>query len=172
MIDRAFIDKERKMRKQIARTMVGLMSCCLLLVMAAPGLANYQGRARGRVYNKNEVDRIIKRVEDRSDNFVKLFDKSLDRSVLDGTKKEDRLNDRAKDLEKELDKLRKEFDRKDSWRETRSQVEDVLEEAEGINRVMLNSRLNRNTEASWALLRADLNTLAGIYNLRKLKTKN
>ncbi|MCI0490352.1 MAG: hypothetical protein L0229_27480 [Blastocatellia bacterium] len=159
------------MRKHFARTMVGLMSCCLLLALAAPGLADYQGRTRGRAYTKADVDRIIKRAEDRSDNFVKLFDKNLDRSALDGTKREDRLNDRAKDLEKALDKLRKEFDRRDSWRETRSEVENVLEEAVGINRVMLNSRLNRNVEASWALLRGDLNTLAGVYNLPKLKTR-
>ena len=159
------------MRNHFARSIIGVMICCLLPALAAPGFANYQGRARGRTYNKADVDRIIKRVEDRSDNFVKLFDKNLDKSILDGTKAEDRLNDRAKDLEKALDKLRKEFDRRDTWRETRSNVKDVLEEAVGINRVVLNSRLNRSVEASWALLRADLNTLVGIYNLPKLKAK-
>jgi hypothetical protein len=158
-----------KMRKQLARSIIGLGVCCLALALAAPSLAGPQGRYRGRAYSKSDVDRIIKRVETRSDDFVKIFDKSLDRSALDGTQSEDRLNERAKDLEKALDKLREDFDRTDTWRDTRGRVEDVMREAEAINRVVNNRRLSNRVEASWVLLRTDLNRLAGIYNLELLK---
>jgi len=157
------------MRKHFARPIIGLAVCCLMLALAAPALSSYQGRYRGKGYSKADVERIIKRVEERSDEFKKVFDNSLDRSVLDGTKTEDRLNERVKDFESELDELRKEFDRKDSWRETRSNVEEVLRDAEGVNTVMKNRSLPGRVEASWVLLRAELNKLAGIYNLPRLK---
>jgi hypothetical protein len=158
-----------KMRKHLARSIIGLGICCLMLALAAPSYAGWQGRHRGRAYSKADVDRIIKRVETRSDNFVKLFDESLDRSALDGTDREDRLNERAKDLEKALDRLREDFDRTDTWRDTRGRVEDVMREAEAINRVVNSRRLTTRVEASWTLLRNDLNRLAGIYNLEQLK---
>jgi hypothetical protein len=52
--------------------------------------------ARGRVYTKSDVDRIIKRVEDSTDKFKKEFDKALDRSRLNDTNREDQLNEYAK----------------------------------------------------------------------------
>ncbi|HJQ67853.1 MAG TPA: hypothetical protein VKA70_02710 [Blastocatellia bacterium] len=157
------------MRKHFARPVIGLAVCCLMLALAVPALSSYQGRYKGRAYTKDDVDRIIKRVEERSDEFKKMFDNSLDRSVLDGTKTEDRLNERVKEFESELDELRKEFDRKDSWRETRSNVEEVLRDAEGVNTVMKNRSLPARVEASWIVLRGELNKLAGIYNLPRLK---
>jgi hypothetical protein len=154
------------MRKGFTNLMLVLSVFSLMLLHAAPGAA--QGRYRGRAYTKSDVDRIIKRVEERADAFVKLFDNALDRSALDGTEAEDRLNDRAKDLEKELDELRDDFDRTDTWRETRGRVEDVMREAVAINSVMNRRRLNQRVETNWRLLRSDLNRLAGIYNLPRL----
>jgi hypothetical protein len=154
------------MRKGLTNLMLILSVFSLMLLHAGPGFA--QGRYRGRAYTKSDVDRIIKRVEERADAFVKLFDNALDRSALDGTEAEDRLNGRAKDLEKELDELRGDFDRTDTWRETRGRVEDVMREAVAINLVMNRRRLSERVEANWRLLRSDLNRLAGIYNLPRL----
>lgn len=154
------------MRKHLAGSIIGLG---LVLILAVPSLAGFQGRHRGRAYSKSDVDRIIKRVETRSDDFVKIFDNALDKSVMDGTEAEDRLNERAKDLEKSLDKLRDDFDRTDTWRDTRSRVLDVMREAGGINVVVNNLRLSSRVESSWTLLRNDLNRLAGIYNIEQLK---
>ncbi len=139
-------------------------------MLAVSSQAQYRGRNRQRaVYNKADIDRIIRRVEDRSDNFVRLFDQSLDRSNLDGTKREDRLNERARDLERELDSLRSNFDRTDKYMDTRQQVSRVLSTADGINKVMLRRRLGGATEQQWRLLRAELNALADAYNLRQLR---
>src|SRR5215470_9778297 len=77
--------------------------------------ANAQGRYRGKFYSKADVDRIIKRVETRSDEFKSLVDRYLDRSRLDDTKKEDRINEQVGELEKALDNLRSDFDRTDQW---------------------------------------------------------
>ena len=139
----------------------------LALMLTAPGLA--QGRYRGRVYSKADVDRIIKRVEDRSDAFQKMVDRNLDRSRLNGSKREDNINDQVKDLEKALDDLRREFDRKDSFRETRREVERVMSEADEVNALMKRLRFDASVEREWQLVKADLNKLAGVFELRLLR---
>lgn len=136
-----------------------------LLMVSAFG----QGRARGRFYSKSDVDRIIKRVETRSDEFKDAVDKALDRSRLDGTRKEDNINEQVKELEKALDNLRSDFDRTDTWRETHNEVRAVLNQADEVGRIVKRNQFPAHVERGWIALRTDLNTLAGIYNLPRLR---
>jgi hypothetical protein len=127
--------------------------------------AQAQRRARGRSYNKNQVNNIIQRVENRSDEFVGALDRALDNSKLDGTDREDDLNRQAKRLETTIDDLRREFDRKESYYETKPEAAKILAIANDINNTMQRRKLGGNAERIWAALRYDLNTLAGVYNL-------
>jgi hypothetical protein len=137
-----------------------------MLILSVPGEAQRRRRPPiQRGYTKTEVDRIIKRVEERSDRFVKLFDRSLDRSRLNGSNREDQLNEYARKLETALDELRHEFDRKESYVETRPEVRHCLDIATDINVAVRNRRLGGETERQWALLRSELNTLADVYTL-------
>lgn len=117
---------------------------------------------------KAKVDAIIKRVEINTDEFVGLFDKSLDNSGLNGTNREDYLNKRARDLETAADELRREFDRRDSWAENKDEVRKCLNIATDINATLRNRRLGAATEAKWANVRNELNSLANAYNLPKV----
>jgi len=126
-------------------------------------------REWGRRSNRRDVENIIKRVEESSDRFTKAFDRNLDRSRLNGSSLEDRLNHQVKRLEDELDDLRDDFDRRDDWRETRQRVQNVMREADSVNRIMHNGRFHRDVEAMWSYVKRDLNRLAGIYNLRSLR---
>lgn len=150
--------------KKVSVTVLALLAMVLMVTTASA-----QGRFRGRAYTKSDVDRIIKRCEERSDAFTRMIDRNLDRSRLDGTRREDNINEQVKDLERALDELRREFDRRDTWRETRREVEKVMRESDEINALMKNSRFDRNVEREWQLVKADLNKLAGIYELRQLR---
>jgi hypothetical protein len=135
-------------------------------VLLVAGFAKAQPRvARGRVYTKADVDRIIKRVEDSTDKFKKEFDKALDHSRLNNTNREDQLNEYAKEFEHATDDLRKHFDKTDAWIENKEQVRTCLSLASKINVAMRNRRLGPKAESRWNSLRYDLNTLAGVYNL-------
>jgi len=129
-----------------------------------------QGTHKGNFYTKADVERIIKRVEERSDAFRNVVDRSLDRSAIDGTNREDNINQQVKELETAIDALRKDFDRAQTWEETRSQVQRVLNEADEVNAIVRRGRWRRGgpVKAEWGLVRADINKLAGIYNLRLL----
>ena len=157
------------MRAYITRKVfITLAAVCALLILSAPTEAQRRRTPRQRGYTKAQVNEIIRRVEERSDRFVKLFDRSLDRSRLDGTNREDRLNERARDLETALDDLRREFDRKENYVETRPEVRRCLDIATNINVAVRNRRLGGETERQWALLRAELNTLADVYGLPRV----
>jgi len=121
-------------------------------------------------YTKGDVERIIKRVEERSDEFRKVVDRSLDRSVLNGTNREDNINQQVKELENAIDNLRHDFDRANTWAETRSQVQRVMNEADEVNAIVRRGRWKRGgpVKSEWALVRSDLNKLAAVYNLRLL----
>ena len=109
------------------------LATAFVLLMVA-GFVQAQPRAaRGRVYTKADVDRIIKRVEDSTDKFKKEFDKALDRSRLNNTNREDQLNEYAKELEHATDDLRKHFDKTDAWIENKEQVRNCLSLASKIN---------------------------------------
>ena len=153
------------MKKPTILCLLTMITACLIIPQAFA-----QGRARGRFYTKADVEQIIKRVETRSDEFKDAIDKNLDHSRLDGSKKEDNINEQVKEFEKELDDLRGGFDKTDRWREVRHNVANVLREADEIGRIVKNNRFNGKVEGGWLALRRDLNTLAGIYELPRLRT--
>jgi hypothetical protein len=147
------------------RLFTTLAAICAVLILSVPSEAQRRRHPRARGYTKAEVNTIIKRVEERSDRFVRLFDRSLDRSRLDGSNREDQLNQSARNLERALDELRGEFDHKENYVETRPEVRRCLDIATDINVAVRSRRLGGETERQWALLRAELNTLADVYNL-------
>lgn len=141
----------------------------LMLAVASPSFAQSRGPYRGRAYTRAQVDHLIRQVENRSDQFVAIFDRALDRSRLEGTRREDRLNERAINLERELNMVRREFNRTGNYYDVRPHVARTLNLAQQINNVMHNRRLAPIAERQWALLRSDLNRLAVAYNLRQLR---
>ena len=158
------------MRKPVSRIFFVVAAACAVFTFAADADAQRRFRTpRERGYTRDEVNAVIRRVETRTDEFVKLFDKSLDRSGLDGTRREDNLNDRAQDLEKATDELRREFDRKESYVATRPEVSRCLNIAGNIDNTMRRRRMGGQTERQWALLRAELNELARLYNLPRVR---
>jgi hypothetical protein len=121
-----------------------------------------------RRYSKRQVGETIARVEQSSNRFRRDLDAALDRSRLDGSKREDKINEDVKRFEQALNRLRSEFDRRDSWWETRNNVEQALETARDVSTRLRNNsfgRHGRNVQAQWRDLRRDLNTLASRYNL-------
>ncbi len=155
------------MRSNIFRLLVSVSTVVLVLI-AVDSASAQRREARGRGLTKAQVNAIVNRVEDRVDNFVRNYDRSLDRSRLDGSSREDWLNSRAKDLEKATDELRREFDRGDAWIENKEEVRRCLNIASDIDRNMRNYNFGAATEANWARVRFELNSLADVYNLPRV----
>lgn len=157
------------MGKNVSRIIMAALALFMVAIVSSPAEAQFRRGGRNRGYTKAQVEQIIRRLENQSDRFVRSFDRSLDDSRADGTRREDNLNQRARDLENSIDVLRQEFDRTDRYQDTRSQVSSVMSTAEDINRAVGRRNLRGNTERLWSRVRTELNSLASIYNLRQLR---
>lgn len=127
-----------------------------------------QGVARGVVYTRADVEKIIKRAESASDSFKSAVDRRLDRSRLNGSAREDFINNQVKQLETRLDSLRARFDKTDAWLETRAEVQAVIAAGRDVELVMRRPVFGRVLGADGRALRVDLNTLAGVYDIPRI----
>ena len=118
--------------------------------------------------NKRAIENLVRRVEDRTDSFVRQFDRALDNSRADGTRREDRLNELASELERATNQLRREFDRSDSLQENRDEVERCISIASRIDRAINRGRIGNGVQNTWRTLRSELNALARAYNVRSV----
>lgn len=109
-----------------------------------------------------QVETLLNRIENRADVFKNRLDRALDRSSVDGTRQEDSINYMVEQFEMATNRLKSNFDAR---RSTSADVQEVLTRGAAINRFMLNNNLQRNAQQPWNQLRADLNTLAGYYNV-------
>jgi hypothetical protein len=154
------------MRSNLMKSFGALTVCCMVLALASPSFAQWRGSSR---YNRGQVDRLIRQAETRSNQFVAVFDRALDRSRLEGTIREDRLNEKASELEGRLNVVRQEFNNSNNHWAIRSQISSAMDAAQGINTVMRRRNLTPNAERQWSLLKSDLNRLATAYGLRQLR---
>lgn len=152
-------------KKLLFSTLLSIL-CLVTMTFVFSSVADAQGQGRyANRYSKREVAQIINKLERSSNTFRIEFDRSMDQSNLNGTQAETRFNRNVEDYENSLDRLRADFDRTDSWWESRNSVENVLREARPVNVMMTSLPFRRRLEAQWNRMRTDLNELADTYDL-------
>ena len=137
----------------------------LAFVIACLGVATgVQAQVLGQPYrlNDKEVERILHRIENQANNFRHSLDSALDRSRLNGTRREDDINAFIKNFDKETKHLHDSFDHHKS---VAGDVESVLNSAASIDQFMRRQRLNDRAQNDWSALRASLDELAAAYNV-------
>lgn len=139
----------------------------VLTAFVAGGVVYGQNRDVA-IYTKTDVRDVVERVERHSDEFRKHFEKSLDKSALNGTDREDRLRRWTQDLEDMADHLKSD-QKKGEVRDMEQRANTLLALAAGINRIMLYRSFNAETDRDWRLVRTDLNALAIAYDLPTLQ---
>ena len=136
----------------------------LALVMMLAGMTAATGAQTQRPYRTDDrtVQQLIRRIETRADSFRMSLGSALDNSPLDNSRREDNLNQLVGDFEQATNQLRDRFNNRES---TTSDVQTVLDRAARIDRFMQRNNLDAAAERQWGLLRDDLNSLAGYYNV-------
>ena len=145
---------------RIKTSLLSLLFVIIGLAMAAPARAQVVGQPY-RLGDK-EVERILHRIEDQSKNFRRSMDSSLDRSRLNGTKREDDINAFMKNFEEQTKRL---HDRFDDHKSVAADVEAVLNSAASIDQFVYRQRLSDRAQNDWSTLRASLDDLAEAYNV-------
>lgn len=152
-----------KNTKLLSKTILTAI-CVAFVLMFSAGISFAQGRYTAR-YSNRDVSNIINRLETSSNAFRSEFDRRLDQSSLNGTNEEDRLNGIVVNYEQALNQLRRDFDRNNTWWESRNDVQQVMGEARRVNTMMNSLQFARQLERQWNQMRRDINTLADTYDL-------
>jgi hypothetical protein len=80
----------------------------------------------------------------------------------------DELDDALGDLNRSTNRLRRKFDATDTWIETKTDVERVVDDARKINQVLTRGKYGTDAERLWAVLRSAINDLAVPYGVPRL----
>jgi hypothetical protein len=151
------------MKRNILKLFVGFAA--FLMIVALADTSYGQRRARRAGYTKQQVEQLLERIEERADAFSNQLNKSLDRSRLDGSRREDNITERVSELENATDELRREYDHNDTRRENKAEARKIINAATRINRIVTRRNFGRQAETSWVRLRTELNTLATVFGL-------
>ena len=77
----------------------------------------------------------------------------------------DDLSDALSDLNRSTNRLRRKFDPLDTWVETKTQMQQVMDDGRKINQVMARGKYGSQAAKYWAALRNNINDLARCYGI-------
>ena len=164
-----------------ASIVVGTIVACL----AVTGLAAAQ-----LAFTKPQVADRIRKVEDGVDEFRKWSEKRVEegrsqpkegqasgrargKTATESQKesareKKDELDDALSDLNGSTNRLRRKFDATDTWMETKSEVQRVVDDGRKVNQAVTRGNYGSEAARLWAALRTGVNDLARAYGVPPL----
>jgi hypothetical protein len=141
------------------------MAVALLL----PGVLAAQRSYPPRDERTGNISRVVADCEERTNQFRVSLRAALDRSALEGTRREDQLNVDAERLERAMNRVREAWNREHDPPRTRHFVEDAIAAGQDINRTMVRRRLNPDVQRQWDAVRGELNRLAEAFELPRIR---
>lgn len=145
-----------------------ILALCLPVLAAAQGTYGYPdyGRNRGGNYDSRYLRDSIHRLDRLAKDFEKDLDRSLDRSRVDGTRREDRINERGEDFRRAVSNLKSEFGNGRDLNRSRDEAQRVLHEAQQFSRIGQRSRVADNRVAArWSQIQQELRIISNAYGL-------
>ncbi len=123
-----------------------------------------QGNRRDYEERRGRVAGIVADLERRTNDFEGTLRRSLDRSGMDGSRREDELNRDAAKLEHAANRLRESWNADHDFERSRRHLAVALEAGRDINRTMVRRRLGGRAQEQWDAVRHELNRLAEVFH--------
>ncbi|HYG11074.1 MAG TPA: YMGG-like glycine zipper-containing protein, partial [Pyrinomonadaceae bacterium] len=142
-----------------------IISAWMVLAMLSLSFGVQAQTTRRPVYrNMNQTRQLLTRLETNAERFRLSLSQSLDQGRLDGTRREENISNVLDDFNHIVDHVRERFARQQL---AAADVDALLARASRLDRFMTNrgNRVTPRAQSDWALLRNDLDQLAGIYNV-------
>jgi hypothetical protein len=140
------------------------MRFTMLVILTALlwGTGSTTAAAAQRPYRVSDfqVEQLLRRIEQRSNTFQNSLNMALDRSIIDGSRREDNINQFVDEFAAATTRLRQRFDGRSS---SAADAREVMIRAGYIDRFMQRHNLSAGVERNWIALRSDLSTLADYY---------
>lgn len=128
----------------------GILVTVVLTGLAATGMAQFG--------NQSAIRDVVRRIQTRTDSLQRAAQNASDRNAY----RVDDLNRLVSDFEVAVNQLDR---RLSTNRASSSDARVVLDRAASIDNFFLNNRIGAGTQREWQSLRADVEQLAGYYNL-------
>jgi hypothetical protein len=109
-----------------------------------------------------QVRDLINRIQNETTTFRMDAQRDIDRSFWNGTGREDSMSRMLDNFTSSTTQLNNNFTGR---RSSSSDVQDVLNRANGIDRLMRNNAFTPRVQTEWTAVRSDLGTLAGYYSV-------
>ncbi|HSQ20788.1 MAG TPA: YMGG-like glycine zipper-containing protein [Blastocatellia bacterium] len=139
----------------------GALIAALMITSIGSGLS-VSAQQRAYRVSEQEVDQLLRRIEQGSIRFRQSLYTALNQTRIDGTRQEDNINDFVRNFETSTATLRDRFRQR---RDVATDVSEVLNRAAFIDRFMVRQNLAATAERDWASLRSDLDVLARYYTV-------
>ncbi len=117
-------------------------------------------------YYRRTVREAIRRIEDNSDNFNDRIDGALDRSRVNGRRREDQILNIAKNFEETADDLNDRYGEGRNLENSRNLAQRLLDDGTRLDRFIRRQRLDGRTEQLWNQISQDLRVVADAYGYR------
>jgi hypothetical protein len=143
-----------------ARINTILVSVALAVLLGGVSLSVF-GQQRPYRLNDQEMQQLLRRIENRTDVFRSSLNQQINQSGLD-TPRGDQVDEFLRDFQAATVRLRDRFNNRQA---VECDVQEVLNRASLIDRFMSRRHLGGMAERDWSDLRSDLNQLADAYNV-------
>lgn len=166
----------------IRRKIIPTVILAAFIVLSLPAMAAAQGNnpwwgnrdnGRGRQtddyysrYNRERLRNSARRISDLSRQFERDLDRALDRSRIDGTRREDRINDVAREFRYAADSFRNRLGDARDINRSSGDARNLLQIGSRIDRIMSRSRLDSRAISDWAQIRQELRVISDAYGSR------
>lgn len=164
-------------RRRLIMNVVAAALIALFLPALAAAQGNYDpwGRDRrdsrrnddngryGYRYDTRALRDAARRLDDRSRDFQRHLDSALDRSRIDGTRREDRINEIASEFRSAASALRNSVGDGRNINRSSDEARRVLQLGSRIDQFIVRQRLNSRAESDWFQIRQDLRVIADIF---------
>ena len=146
-----------------------ILALCLPVLAAAQGGYGYPDYGRNRNGNYGRYDErylrdSIHRLDRLAKDFERDLDRALDRSRVDGTRREDRINAQGHDFRRAVSNLKSAFGNGRDLNRSRDEAQRVLAESQQFNRLGRSAMDNR-VASEWSQIQQELRVISDAYGL-------
>jgi hypothetical protein len=147
-----------KIRETIALALV----CALVgLTTVAQGQTRYWQQRSDR-YDNRQGGQIVARIDQRAARFQTTVERAIAQNRMNNTRREDKINQFVTDFREAITQLRTSVNRNQA---SNNDVQMVLDRAARIDAFLQAHQGLTGVDSDWQMLRSDLDTLAGAYNI-------
>ena len=127
-----------------------------------------RGRGGGRIsdHERRMLRDTARRIDSRAGDLQRHVDRALDRSRVDGTRREDRINDDFRDFRNAAARFRDTAGDSNNLGPSADEARRLMQLSSRVSNYLRRLRLDSRTANDWAQIRNDLRTVSDIYGFR------